>query len=66
MGTSDYAASVTLQKDVVALTGGIRFATFNSPFTHSLPNQVLLHESVAADFEFGLPGSLVRDRLACI
>src|ERR1035438_3766791 len=52
MGTSDYAALEIVQRVVQRLTGGIRFATFNSPFTHTSPNQVLQRESVAAKIGF--------------
>src|SRR5271157_916821 len=47
-----------LPKDAPRLTGGIRFVNFNSPFTVILPNQVLQHESVAANLDFGVPGSV--------
>jgi hypothetical protein len=58
MGSSNYAALVTVQKGVARLTGGTMFATFNSPFTHTVPNQVPQPESVAAKLDFGLPGSV--------
>lgn len=40
--------------------------TFNSPFTYTLPNQVLQRESVAAKLDFGLPGSVVLGRASLL
>src|SRR5208337_492475 len=54
-----------LPKGGVRLTGGIRFVNFNSPFTVYLPNQVPQHESVAANLDFGVPGSVWLEVPAC-